>query len=953
MAAAENNTMATYFFNQYFIEHARPRRSKSFGCDVLIKSRADSDPPVKIENKGLTAADLYLLTNGERSLNPLDREAGDNFSNATANILSSNLSEYIIHRGSKGSPETESFICRCLGCSQLDVTASQEFIASNSQSWGTISQLANYLKAGYYNLKDGFEYNLGTSGSFPRNGIINYNLSASNYDSNGLTGPRQALALESLKLFGTTLGISFQEVTGNDAQFFFTDNSGGAFAIPRYTTNTFKIVDSRINIDAAWDGRVSNYQDYVWSTFNHEVGHALGLGHQGPYNGTGNFASQAIYSNDSYQLSMMSYFSQLANPNINASYAFPATPMVADWVALDRKYSKYGYGIDQAFPGNTIYGYNTNISSQTSTVWNQFIDIALNGSTRYKAGAAFTIVDGAGRDTLDLSGYAGEQLIDLRPSDVNNIHPYASNILGKVGNLTIAPNTIIENAKGGNGQDTFIGNNARNRFWGNGGNDTFWDSKGANVYHGGTGTDKVYFKYDFSSYSVSTRSNHLAIACNTTGFTKTVFDDVENIAFRFSTIGNPNSSTNYTYSQLATAVVTAPTVIIAIRDNFGLIKGVVAPGGRTDDRTPTISGTLTAALDASETLRIFNGSKLLGSAKVNNTNRTWSFTPTLPATAGKTYRITARVADATGNLGTASATRSFVLDTVAPTTRTAIIAVRDNFGPIKGVVAPGGRTDDRTPAISGTLTAALAAGETLRIFNGRRLLGSAKVNNTNRTWSYTPTLPATDGTTYLITARVADAAGNLGNASTARTFVLDTRASRQSLTVDTSKNRINGKNPSLRITDPGADPNRNVDLVFNGRRIFKANATNKRDRLTGNNQKSDTFSFASRQDSLLGAYDTITNFERLDRISIGGASYGASLRATSGSPISRLTATEINKALGGRHFGSKKAAAFQARGFNGTFIALNDNRPGFQTNSDAVIFLEGFNISRANPVAVV
>jgi hypothetical protein len=528
MANSANNTLAKNFLNTYSIEHARPRRSKNFDHDILIKKRTDSDPLTEQENIGIVAADSYSSNNSKGAPTRQTGKTDENFTNTTASILSSNFSEHIIHRVNKASPEIEVFTCRCLGCSQLDVTANQEFIASNSQSWGTISQLADYLKAGYYNLSSGFEHNLGNSGFFPRNGLINYNLSASDYDFDGLTGARQALARESLKLFGATLGVSFQEVTGNNAQFFFTDNSGGAFARTRYTTNTFEIVDSQINIAAAWDGGVSNYQDYVWLTFNHEVGHALGLGHQGPYNGTGDFASQAIFRNDSYQLSMMSYFSQLENSNINASYAFPATPMVADWIALDRKYSKYGYGINQAFRGDTIYGYNTNISSQTSAVWNQFIDIALNGAIRNYSGspgAAFTIVDGAGHDTLDLSGYGGAQLIDLRPSDVNNIHPYASNILGRVGNLTIAPNTIIEDAKGGNGDDTFIGNNANNNFWGNGGNDTFWDSRGNNVYRGGAGIDKVYFEYDFSNYLVSTRSDHLVIACNTTGFTKTVFDD--------------------------------------------------------------------------------------------------------------------------------------------------------------------------------------------------------------------------------------------------------------------------------------------------------------------------------------------------------------------------------------------------------------------------------------------
>lgn len=176
-------------------------------------------------------------------------------------------------------------------------------------------------------------------------------------------------------------------------------------------------------------------------------------------------------------------------------------------------------------------------------------------------------------------------------------------------------------------------------------------------------------------------------------------------------------------------VVTA--AITGISDNVGLIQGTVTPGGATDDPTPTITGRFSAPLVSGESIRIFNGTVLLGNAVVNNTTGTWSFTPT----------------------------------------------------------------------ITGTITAALAAGETLRIFNGATLLGTAAVNNLAKTWSFTPTLPATAGTTYSITARVADATGNLGPASVARSFVPDTTA------------------PSVASFSPldgaiGVDPAANILLTF-------------------------------------------------------------------------------------------------------------------------------------------
>jgi hypothetical protein len=103
--------------------------------------------------------------------------------------------------------------------------------------------------------------------------------------------------------------------------------------------------------------------------------------------------------------------------------------------------------------------------------------------------------------------------------------------------------------------------------------------------------------------------------------------------------------------------------ITGIADDVGLIQGQVANGGTTDDPTPTISGALSRALTPGESLRIFNGTTLLGNATVNNIANTWSFTPTFAGTAATNYSITARVADVFGILGTASAARTFRLDT--------------------------------------------------------------------------------------------------------------------------------------------------------------------------------------------------------------------------------------------------------------------------------------------------
>jgi len=114
----------------------------------------------------------------------------------------------------------------------------------------------------------------------------------------------------------------------------------------------------------------------------------------------------------------------------------------------------------------------------------------------------------------------------------------------------------------------------------------------------------------------------------------------------------------------------------------------------------------------------------------------------------------------------------WALDTSVTATTAAITAVTDDTGIIQGIVAEGARTNDTTPTITGTISAGLASGETLRIFNGSTLLGSATVDNNAKSWTFTPTLSTTVGTNYSITARVADASGNLGSSSTAWSFKL-------------------------------------------------------------------------------------------------------------------------------------------------------------------------------------
>ncbi len=255
-----------------------------------------------------------------------------------------------------------------------------------------------------------------------------------------------------------------------------------------------------------------------------------------------------------------------------------------------------------------------------------------------------------------------------------------------------------------------------------------------------------------------------------------------------------------------------------------------------------------------------------------------------------------------------------------------------------------------------------------------------------------------------VRVRQTDIAGNTSSQNTSfAAFTVDTTAPSLRFTAAGRRNRINGTTAGLRIIGAGADRNRSVELLAGGRsiarvksnargrfsfaltaahiqrirqgkrslqlrqtdlagntgttsravRVNTTTATAQRDRLTGIAKRRDTFTFSRRPDSRLSNYDTITNFERVDRLRVRGISYRSTIRSFNGSPIRRLNATGINKVLGRRQFRANTAGAFQVRGMNGTFIALNDNRRGFQAASDAIIFLQGYRLGGSNTVTVI
>jgi serralysin len=367
--------------------------------------------------------------------------------------------------------------------SHTGISASADAAADASIAESAPTTHLNTTQAGAQITRGNYHWG-STLGASPGSITFGFRTSAPSYTETGedlpgtfsaFTAQEQATARAALALWASVANITFTDLGNtNNATIEFANyysSTDGAQAFAYYPGRTAaNAYEGDVFMNTAYVNTTNlGPGTYDWMTLIHEIGHAIGLQHPGDYNaGSGlpiTYNNSASYVEDTRQYTLMSYF---APSFTGGSFSvYNETPMIDDIAAIQRLYGAN----TSTFSGNTVFGFNSNAGTPYSI-------------TSSSQKVAYTVYDTGGNDTLDFSGYTQAQTINLNAESFSSVG-------GDTYNVSIAQNVTIENAFGGSGADTIIGNAANNTIRGGAGVDTLTGGGGADTFVFTAGTSSA------------------------------------------------------------------------------------------------------------------------------------------------------------------------------------------------------------------------------------------------------------------------------------------------------------------------------------------------------------------------------------------------------------------------------------------------------------------------------